>query len=276
MVLLDILRNQPGVELVVAHFEHGIRADSDADRLLVEGVARSYGLPFRAAHGRLGREASEATARTARYTFLREVQQETGAQAIITAHHQDDLLETAILNMIRGTGRKGLTSLRSTNEILRPLLHVPKQELKEYAAQHTIEWHEDSTNADDRYMRNYIRHTIVPELGVQGREKLLAVIAQTASLNPEIDSLIAADLHHHTKDGAMERHWFIMLPHVLAAEVLAAWLREQGVATFDRKTIERLVVAAKTYHPGQLADAVEGYQLQPTRTYLHLLRRSSS
>src|SRR5882724_1815869 len=116
MALLHLLYqmsrdSDAGWWLTVAHFDHGIRSDSAEDRQLVQAIARQYGLPFVYDEGRLGPGASEATARQARYSFLHQVLGASGARAIMTAHHQDDVLETAIFNLIRGTGRKGLTSL---------------------------------------------------------------------------------------------------------------------------------------------------------------------
>ncbi len=110
---------------------------------------------------------------TVRYDFLEEVRRHYNAQAIITAHHQDDVIETALLNLLRGTGRKGLSSLRSSDTIIRPLLAIPKQVIREYAETNTIEWHEDSTNKDDRYLRNFVRHQMVPRLTVSQKEYLL-------------------------------------------------------------------------------------------------------
>src|SRR6185436_20114617 len=107
MVLLDLLRQKPKLELVVAHFDHGIREDSAQDRKLVQRIAKAYGLPFVHAKGNLGPKAGEALAREARYAFLRQVQADHDAKAIITAHHQDDMLKTAIMNLLRGTGRRG-------------------------------------------------------------------------------------------------------------------------------------------------------------------------
>src|SRR5690348_2939142 len=105
VVLLDILSKQPGLKLTIAHFDHGIRNDSYKDRQFVEGLAKKYQLLFVYKEGSLGK-ASEAKAREARYEFLRKAQKDSGSQAIITAHHQDDLLETAILNMLRDSSRK--------------------------------------------------------------------------------------------------------------------------------------------------------------------------
>src|SRR5688572_27728765 len=113
MVLLHLLSQHSQSELIVAHFDHGIRPDSAEDRKLVEKTAKKYGLEFVYREGELGPGASEAEAREARYGFLQIIKVKHNAKAIVTAHHQDDMLETAIINMLRGTGRKGLSSLVS-------------------------------------------------------------------------------------------------------------------------------------------------------------------
>src|SRR5688572_18243464 len=154
MVLLDLLRERPKLELIVAHFDHGIRKESARDRKLVQRIAKSYDLPFFYAEGNLGPKAGEALAREARYAFLRKIQEEQGAKAIITAHHQDDMLETAIMNLLRGTGRRGLSSLKSRKELVRPMLEWTKKGIREYAEERDLVWAEDVTNDDERYLRN--------------------------------------------------------------------------------------------------------------------------
>ena len=99
MVLLDLLAKQPDIKLIVAHYDHGIRSDSKLDRELVASSAKKYKIPFVYESGNLGPGTSENQARIARYNFLRKVQKESKADAIVTAHHQDDALETAILNI---------------------------------------------------------------------------------------------------------------------------------------------------------------------------------
>lgn len=143
MALLDLLQAHGDYELVVAHLDHGIRSDSGEDRQLVEQAAEAVGLPFFYKEAKLGAGTSEAAARKVRYAFLNKIKTKQGAAAIITAHHQNDVLETAIINIIRGTGRKGLTSLGS-NEIVRPLLNVSKAALIQYAKKHNLQWREDS------------------------------------------------------------------------------------------------------------------------------------
>ncbi|HUS25979.1 MAG TPA: tRNA lysidine(34) synthetase TilS [Nevskiaceae bacterium] len=274
MVLLDVLRRLPDVQLVIAHFEHGIRQDSIKDKQLVQATAKKYKLPFVCAHGHLGREASEATARDARYAFLRSTQRLYNAQAIITAHHQDDVLETAILNLARGTGRKGLSSLQSTQQLVRPLLHIPKRDIVQYAHNHHIAWHEDSTNRDDRYLRNHIRHHIVPRLGQTGRQRLLQHIQKAHVTNTELDSILLAFIPKDM-DSEVARLWFTQLPHALAMETMATWLRRNGVAGFDKKLINRLVVMAKTASPGKVADIDAKHVLRIGLQKLQLTTRDS-
>ena len=107
MVLLDVVRQMPGVFVVVAHVDHGIRADSHKDRKLVASVCMSHNVQFEYTELHLGPGASEEMARTERYKFLRHIKERYTADAILTAHHSDDLTETALINLIRGTGWRG-------------------------------------------------------------------------------------------------------------------------------------------------------------------------
>jgi len=274
MVLLDILRGLPDVELIVAHFEHGIRKDSDQDRKLVETTAEKYGLPFVYKHGNLGVGVSEATARTVRYNFLRQVQKEQNAAGIITAHHKDDVLETAIFNLIRGTGRKGLSALQSTADLVRPLLHIYKDEILAYAQEHHIKWHEDSTNTDETYTRNFIRRQIMPRLNARQKAELAAFVAHAETSNGAIDSML--DELIKRGGNSMDRQWFIMLPHQVSREVLATWLRAHNVRDFDKRLIERLVIAAKVAVPGKVSDINADLLLHVGKHSLELREKVSS
>jgi tRNA(Ile)-lysidine synthetase-like protein len=276
MVLLDLLRQLADVQLVVAHYDHGIREDSAEDRTLVQAAAQKYKLPFLYEEGRLGAQTSEAVAREARYTFLRRVKAEQGAQAIITAHHQDDMLETAIINMLRGTNRKGLSALGSGDELLRPLLEYTKKDIVAYARTHKLLWREDSTNADERYLRNYIRKHILPKFGEQGKAALLQKVRQARQLNQQIDDLLTRDLELQPAIDQLKRKRYIQLPYAVASEMMAAWLRRNGITTFDRTLIDRLVIAAKTARPGKQADVNAGFVLEITRDNLKISSRKRS
>lgn len=136
MVLLDLLlRHKPKnpsltpkalrlkpYMFVVAHFDHGIHEKSSEYRNFVATKTLDTGVEFVSVEGKLGPQVSEATARKARYEFLEKVKNQHKADAIITAHHRDDVVETVIINLLRGSGRKGMSSLKSTAGRQRPLL----------------------------------------------------------------------------------------------------------------------------------------------------------
>lgn len=274
VVLLDLLAKKPALELTIAHFDHGIREDSAEDRKLVQKLAKHYAIPLVYRSGKLGPDASEATAREARYKFLHQVKVEQGAQAIITAHHQDDMLETAIINMLRGTGRKGLSSLISTTELLRPMLKWSKSDVLEYARQHELAWYEDSTNADERYLRNYIRKNIMSRFTEPDREDLLRRVENAGKINTQIDHLLNEDLDKQPAKDELDRGWYLQLPYTVAKEMMATWLRRNGIGHFDRALIEHLVVAAKTATPGKLADVDAKHNLQFDKDKISLRNRS--
>src|SRR5690606_31648129 len=206
-----------------------------------------------------------ALAREARYAFLRKVQEEQGAEAIITAHHQDDMLETAIMNLLRGTGRRGLSSLKSRKDLVRPLLDWTKKRIREYAEEHDLVWAEDVTNEDERYLRNYIRHNILSRFTKEGREALGRHIKQTTKVNEEIDKLLDKDLDEQPSKTELNRGWYLQLPYAVATEMMAAWLRRNGILQFDRHMIERLVVAAKTARSGKQADVNSHHVVEFTK-----------
>ncbi len=276
VVLLDLLRRRPGLKLVVAHFDHGIRDDSAKDRKLVQTIAKQYNLPFVHKAGELGEGTSEAAARAARYEFLQAVKQAAKARGIITAHHQDDLLETAILNLLRGSGRRGLTSLKSTESLLRPLLGHTKEQLREYADLHSLSWHDDPTNRDMHYTRNYIRHNILPKFSAGNRAQLVILLAELEAVNHELDIHIINLLHTQPDLWKIDRGWFISLPHDIAREVTHAWLRRLGTHNLTRSTVERLVVFMKTGRLGRRIDIDQTHILEITKENLMLLSREAN
>ncbi len=268
VVLLDILSNQKNLELIVTHFDHGIRENSADDRKFVASLAKKYKLSFEYDKGKLGAKASEEVARKARYDFLKKILDKYNADAIITAHHQDDVLETMIINLLRGTGRKGLTSLKSSGHIVRPLLHTTKQEIKDYAQANSLTWHEDPTNADTGYLRNWIRHQLVPKLSSAQKEHLLGTHTRMEKINNELDDLLEGIL---ASRNYLDTKLLVLLPHALAKETMAYWLRKNGIADFDTKTLERLVVGAKTLAAGKLIEVKNGKKLQVSANKLTIV-----
>lgn len=244
VVLLDMLAGEnskfhppaggPYSTFVVAHFDHGMRTESNDDGQFVAGLAKKYGLAYETERQELGANASEALARQARYAFLRRVRDKYNAKQIMTAHHEDDVIETMIINIIRGTGWRGLCSLRNTAEIRRPLLGMSKAEIIEYAREHDLQWREDSTNRDDRYLRNAVRHHVMPRadrqvwLGLYESQKKLAV-----AIDNEL-ALLSSD----------RRYDYIMWPQSVALEMMK---HATGVT---RAQADAALVATKTARSG--------------------------
>ena len=273
IVLLDLLVKQPDLHLIIAHFDHGIRPESEEDRLLVQKTAKKYKLPFVFDKASLGSGASEAEARKARYKFLKSVKTASGATAIITAHHQDDIIETAIFNILRGTNRKGLSSLRSVDGILRPITHVDKVTIYAYAKSSGLEWNEDSTNQDTNYARNHIRHNILSRFNDAQRQQLVDIIKKASKINQEIDEDVKTYLNENSSGNKLNRQAFIYLPNSVAVEIMASWLRQNGIRNFDKKLLERLTIGAKTMYPNQRIDINLAYFLQINKDNLALIDR---
>ena len=169
VALLDMLReigDALGLSLVVAHVDHGISVGSRAVGRMVGDLASEYRLPFETVELNLGSDATETEARRARYGWLRDVQQRRGAKYLVTAHHQDDQVETILLRALRGSAPAGLAgmSAKSRGGLVRPLLPFTRNELLEYAKVRGLAVHDDPANRDSRHLRSWLRTTVLPLL----------------------------------------------------------------------------------------------------------------
>ncbi len=272
VVLLDSVSVLPEVQVVVAHFDHGIRDNSSEDVGFVEVLANKYGLAFYSEKGDLGRGASEAKAREVRYDFLKRVQENTGARAVLTAHHQDDLIETMILNLVRGTGRLGLHSLGDRPGLLRPLLNYSRSDIEAYASRNDIAWREDSTNADQTILRNYIRHKYVYNLSSELRKQWIDIYKRTAGLSSQIDIALQSLFGDLAHVDHLDRYLFRLLDHASSKEALAVWLRRRAGLEISQSLIERLVVFAKLGQISSVADAKSGWKVSLTEDFIYLTK----
>jgi tRNA(Ile)-lysidine synthase len=211
--LLHMLQAQPDLNLIVAHFDHGIRTDSQDDARLVEQLAIEYNLPFETVREELGTGASEELARTRRYAFLRGLAKKHGGQ-IMTAHHAGDVVETVAINLHRGTGWRGLAVLDS--DIVRPLVDMNKSELLAYATNHELRWHEDSTNQNEAYLRNRLRRQLLT-LDEDDKRQLLALHAAQKDIKRQIDH----ELRLLLGDGpTYSRYFFTQLDETVGLEAV--------------------------------------------------------
>ncbi len=279
IVLLHMLvqqfqsNNQAGdYVFVVAHFDHGIRKDSAEDAHFVESLAKKNNLDAEIRKGNLGASASEESARNARYAFLNDMKKKHGADRILTAHHQDDVIETVCINIVRGTGRKGLTSLRSTENLARPLLQFSKRQILLHAKRHQLMWREDSTNVDTSYLRNYIRANIVPRLTQHDRKDLLSMLHDLRATNDAIDTEVVSLLQMVSQGNKINRYKLIMLPHTIACELIILWLARNQITNMHKKQIEILVVKSKTASFDKKFNIIKDVFIEVGEKYLALTR----
>lgn len=169
LALLDLLHGLApalGLTLVVAHADHGIQMESGKVGGMVRELAVRYGLPFELGELHLGPDTTETAARRARYAWLREVQHRVGAAYLVTAHHQDDQIETVVLRALRGSAPAGLAGIarRGREGLVRPLLPFTHRELALHAAARGLAAHDDPANADPRHLRSWVRTILLPLL----------------------------------------------------------------------------------------------------------------
>ena len=171
MVLLDLL-TLLGYHCVAAHCNFHLRGDeSQRDADFVRRWCKDIDIPFRSIDFDTRQYAAdrkisiEMAARELRYNWFEVIRQQEDAEAIAVAHHKDDSVETLLLNLIRGTGIRGLTGIRPKNgRVIRPLLCVTRSEIEEYLDERGIPAIFDSSNNDDRFLRNAIRLRVIPLL----------------------------------------------------------------------------------------------------------------
>jgi tRNA(Ile)-lysidine synthase len=169
-VVLAHLCKSAKLNFSIAHCNFNLRgeeSDADenflldlADALDVEIFTESFDTKTYAADANL---SIQMAARALRYNWFNELSAAMGFDFILTGHHINDDLETFLINFIRGTGLEGLTGIKAENEkVLRPLLRFSRQEIETFAREKRFHWREDSSNTDSKYMRNRIRHQIIP------------------------------------------------------------------------------------------------------------------
>ena len=158
-----LLKEKLGITLEAAHFNHHLRgAESDRDEAFVRSFCDRYDIPLHVGSGEVsaGKKGLEAAAREARYAFLRSL-----PGKIATAHTADDNAETVLLHLIRGTGLKGLGGITPVHgKVIRPMLSVTRQEVEAFLEAWCLSHIEDSSNQTDAFLRNRIRHTVMPLL----------------------------------------------------------------------------------------------------------------
>ena len=236
MVLADMLLKSK-TDFVLAHCNFHLRGEeSDGDEQFVREFAERNGLTIYVkqfdtmAYAKEHGISIEMAARDLRYAWFEELRQQLGYDKIAVAHHADDQLETFFINLLRGAGIRGLKGMQPVNgNIIRPLLDKSREEIHQYAIENGIKWREDHTNAETQFLRNKIRHELLPVIdGIskEGRASILKSISHLASENELYRELVDEKLFQIVKkDGEVQKTSHLS---PLTSQLLFEWLRDYG------------------------------------------------
>ena len=265
------------IQIEAVHVNHGLRGrESDEDEDFVRRLCSSLQIPLHVIRADLHGRRDENSARDARFRCFQKIMDETGAEALILAHHADDLAETFLMRLIRGAGAEGLACMGAANtvygmRILRPFLHLTREDIRSALCEAGIPWREDSSNEETAYLRNNIRKNILPRIEdiSPGVTERIANTAQIIAADNEALDFISGQF---VQNNAGERwiRWKDLadLPEGLQRRILRIWwrrntpkLKEHELSAFQTEQFAQLITLdhGKINLPGGL-HAVKGKQ----------------
>lgn len=220
---LYLLKDKQKFHLSAAHFNHGIRgAESDADEAFVQEFCDRFGIPLTVGRGCVtpGKKGLEAAARDARYGFFA-----TLPGKIATAHTADDNAETLLMHLIRGTGLKGLGGIAPVNgAVIRPMLHITRQQVLAFLEEYHIPYREDSSNHGDDFLRNRLRHHVMPLLRAEN-PKICENLSATAARLREDEATLSNMAQY---DALPDVETLRTTPQALRSRILETFLKQCG------------------------------------------------
>ncbi|MCZ7407095.1 tRNA lysidine(34) synthetase TilS [Parvimonas micra] len=192
MTMLDLFnyfKYELKLNLVVCHFNHSLRDDADRDEKFVKTQCKKYGLKFYSKkedvllYSNENKLSTEEGARFLRYKFFDEVKRIENLEYIATAHNKNDLAETVIMRILRGTGINGLIGIQSERgDLIRPILNFSRDEIEKYIEENNIPFVEDKTNFEELYLRNKIRLNLFPILKNEYNPRILDAISRLSNI----------------------------------------------------------------------------------------------
>ena len=238
---LYLLKDSLGITLEAAHFNHGLRgAESDRDAEFVRNLCDRYDIPLHLGGARVtaGKKGLEAAARDARYAFF-----STLSGKIATAHTADDNAETVLMHLVRGTGLKGLGGISpARGNLIRPMLSVTRREVLAFLEEYHMTYVVDSSNDTDAFLRNRLRHHVMPMLKAENPR--LAENLSAMALNLREDEAALEAMATENLDVETLRR----LPKAVRSRSIAAFLKQNGVREPEASHIglvENLVFSQK-------------------------------
>lgn len=265
-VALLLLLDEMGYKVHALHCNFHLRGEeSDRDERFCEDLCLKKNIPFHRIHfdtlmyAETHKMSVEMAARELRYRYFEQLRKDIGAEGICVAHHQDDTVETVLLNLVRGTGLRGLTGIQPRNgAILRPLLCVTRTEIEAYLATKQQDYVIDSTNLETDFVRNKIRLQVVPLLR-QLNPAVSENIVRTAEHLTEAQKVLDAVVDTYKGSNQLD---LCALQQVGSAEyIVFEWLKQYG---FNGSQVQQ-VISAET---GSIFSSPTGYEVLKDRDRL--------
>ena len=264
---LYLLREEWGIRLEAAHFNHCLRGEeSNRDARFVEDFCARYEIPLHMGteHVVPGEKGLEAAARDARYRFLR-----TLPGKVATAHTADDNAETVLMRLLRGTGLKGLGAIAPVSgNVIRPMLSVTRREVEAFLEEYALPHVEDSSNGEDAFLRNRIRHRIMPLL--YGENPRIGENLSSMALNLRLDEDCLSGLASGPMPGIGELK---ALPVAIRRRYLERFLKESGVREPEESHILQVESLLFHWNPSASMNFPGGIVI--AREYDRLIRSDS-
>jgi tRNA(Ile)-lysidine synthase len=226
---LVTLASSLAISLRVLHVDHGLRADSARDADFVRRLCERLGVPVEVAQVTVGAGSVEAAARAARYAALAAGADRAGAARIAVGHTADDQAETVLMRVLEGAGVRGLAGIAAVRgRIIRPLIDARRADVVAHLERTGLPWLEDPSNRDVRFLRNRIRHQVLPVIAAACEGDVVAALTRVGALAREssdaVDRMAEAELHRLgavEPDGVtLSRTALAALPREVAAELL--------------------------------------------------------
>ncbi len=253
MALLHALHQLDFKDLVVCHLDHQLRAEAQADASLVQATAATLGYAaiiescdVRAQAG-TDKISLETAGRQARQAFFQRCAQQTDCSEIFLGHHADDQAETVLMNVLRGSGLRGLggmrfrTSLGGGLEIIRPLLDCPREALREYATFHGVKFQEDASNTSSDYLRNRLRHELLPSASAMMQRNVQPSLGRLAQVaQAEEDFLAEYTAQRFPSATTLSTTALLAVPIAIQRRAVQAWLQYHQVPLISLELIEQV------------------------------------
>ena len=261
-MVMSHLFHRCGIQAGIAHCNFRLRGkESDDDEAFVKQWANRQGMPFFARgfdtkrHAAAQGVSTQMAARTLRYNWFNELLDTQGYDKIAVAHHADDNVETVLLNLVRGTGLKGVCGIAPVNNrLVRPLLFATREQISHYAAENDIACREDRSNVSDDYARNYIRHHVTPALKTLN-PSLAGTFRHNSEYLTQACCLLAEMVKKNKAAWCVHRHdeWHIDLKALQQTAAPGFWLFE--------------LLQDFAFNSAQIADIARALEEQPGKRF---------